>query len=280
MAPDKTNSKKHPPSTELPIWLRWTLGIIGGLAVVTGAVFSVLTYYHNIFASDLAYLKDAQQSQPMIRLVGRPDLVSIAFVIKEPTLRELSRRMKAKLPADSLGIAGTFRLQFNLKLTNLSSYTAHGRLEVVSDTTSMLPILRRRLFGHRVHLDSASTTLRILNVGLGDTVGFSFDWEIQNVVEGKFILHFLFQYSNPAGFLFDYYYWAAYNGIIPSYGIGLRKTNKGEEIVWVSRVVTPDSVLTLLDSNEDSHIYSRKEADEMNELYERSVLAYFEKVKK
>ena len=94
-----------------------------------------------------------------------------------------------------------------------------------------------------------------------------FERDLQFAVEGTCVLHFMIQYENLAGDLFESYYWAKYKTNIPDIGFQMVQKDGKEGIAIIRKTIPVDSIFTLLDFRGGPFIYTKDEADHMREVF-------------
>lgn len=247
--------------------------VISALTFVSTGIYFVVGFFHSLSMSEVDYMKSAQESQPLLCVAGPPNFDNVGVRISDFNTFRVLKKIKAHKEFDTSDFKQALIMQAHLKITNRSKYLAHCRLYGFIDTVDMTPVMRHLLLTTYTPTDTSQAIPRTITIAAGDTFAFDFKYTAQRLRPGKeFVLHFLIQYTNPAGALFDYYYWAAYWHHEIPYGIGVVVDSaKGRMTSFLNypQGVSVDSILTLHDQNHDWYIYTRDEAKKMDAYFER-----------
>ena len=247
----------------------WTPYLSMYLSVFVGIHIYLTTQQFTANREEQSYLLDAQRNEPLIVFDGKPHLDDIDFkVVELHNQEEMDEFPNLPGPVRLHPIpVYEERIFGNLRVKNISSTVAMVRTIVLCDTNTTRPFMRERLLSGSLKTDSSFEFRWAHNLVPGQIDSFDISWLISRPSDhGNFILHFLVNYTNPAGFVFDTYFWMEYGpkGVLQS-DIGLKhsvsRLPDGRFVFthW-QRTMPVDSILILKNIKQEFHVYTREEA--------------------
>ena len=214
----KKKDLSDPPkrrSTKTKWLLKWA-PLYTPIITIVGFGITYLYFHNNEEAagsrSKDEYAYEAQKNAPCI-VCDTIELKEGRFKVEDLlNVEEFERFKNLPGPVRILPIpVGSFQISGRVKVRNATQTSTIASVDLISfsDTnTTQVPWLREKVLQENTWHTKGDQFQYNHNLIPGQRDSFDIDWYIQDPeTTGNFVLHFMINYTNPAGQVFDSYFW-------------------------------------------------------------------------
>lgn len=204
---------------------------------------------------DISYKNLALSYRPEVIVVKPPKIKNI--ILTQDTTKENISHLRTNhlYDHDYDGIISvSTEVEFSLRVANINNHRAILIAYVLADTSSFYPFLDADFSKRNIVYDLAHDILKPVYLINGDTIDYDFTYNIQNINDDFFVLHFLLLYENEADILYNTYYQAKYKLRFPD--LFLPKVNDNISINSIHKIYGNSNMLEFIEDNLTSYFYS------------------------
>jgi hypothetical protein len=211
-------------------------------------------------AQSLEYMLKSSHEAPILAPTASPRIVALGA--------ELTTHNR-----DNEAIVTISRLSTEVTLINKSNTPAALDAWGSLDAYTRDAIIRARYLGEHADIPLEASIEDIFQEGNrqtanGETITIPFDTDLRGLKGNSFIVHYIFIYRNPAGLIYDTYYWTQYRVEPSSCSAACSETEP------LFRITNPQEhkhaclLLKIEHASFESHVYSESDTERLNRLGE------------